>query len=188
MSVLDLLLGRRLASSEQKDCKIGVFAGIPALGLDATSSSAYGPEAALVILLPLGSAGLWQIGPITIAILALLTMLYFSYRQTIAAYPVNGGSYTVSKENLGINFGLLAAASLLLDYILTVAVGISAGVAALVSALSRASLLHARSVLDDFVADHARQPARDERSRFGILGADVHVPRQSGERLVLGTG
>src|SRR5438270_5168672 len=113
---------------------MGVAAGVPAMGLDGLTSSAYGPEAALTILLPLGAAGLAYIGPITLVILALLSILYFSYRQTIAAYPVNGGSYTVARENLGTWAGLLAAAALMIDYILNVAVGISAGVAALISA------------------------------------------------------
>jgi amino acid transporter len=134
MSLLSILFGRRLASDEQSGQKIGVFSGLPALGLDGLSSAAYGPEAALAILLPLGATGLAYIGPITLIILGLLTILYLSYRQTIAAYPVNGGSYTVARENLGTWASLLAAAALMIDYILTVAVGISAGVAALVSA------------------------------------------------------
>src|SRR5580658_4373096 len=134
MSILSLIIGRRLASAEQKNIKIGLWTAVSAMGLDGLSSSAYGPEAALTLLLPLGAAGLNYIGPITLAILVLLTMLYFSYRQTIAAYPVNGGSYTVAKENLGTWASLLAAAALMIDYVLTVAVGISAGVAALVSA------------------------------------------------------
>src|SRR3954454_13427687 len=134
MSVLNLVLGRPLASDEQEDTKIGVVAGVPALGLDGLASSAYGPEAALAVLLPIGAAGLGYIGPITLVILALLAMLYFSYRQTIAAYPVSGGSYTVARENLGTWAGLLSAAALLIDYVLNVAVGVSAGVAALVSA------------------------------------------------------
>ncbi|KAG8526636.1 uncharacterized protein KY384_008065 [Bacidia gigantensis] len=135
MALLDKLLGKPLANHEEEEQKVGVIAGIPMLGLDALSSAAYGPEAALTILLPLGALGLVYIGPITIIILILLALLYFSYRQTIAAYPGGGGSYTVAKENLGIHVGLLAAAALLLDYVLNVAVGISAGVGALVSAL-----------------------------------------------------
>ncbi|MBV9849293.1 MAG: APC family permease, partial [Armatimonadetes bacterium] len=135
MSVLDRMLGRPLASAEEEEQKVGALAGVPMLGLDALSSAAYGPEAALTVLLPLGVLGLAYIGPITIVILALLTILYFSYRQTIVAYPTGGGSYTVAKENLGTRAGLLAAASLLLDYILNVAVGIAAGVGALVSAV-----------------------------------------------------
>jgi amino acid transporter len=134
MSLTSLLLGRPLASSEQEDVKIGPVAGVPAMGLDGLTSSAYGPEAALTVLLPLGAAGLAYVGPITLVILVLLGMLYLSYRQTIAAYPVNGGSYTVARENLGTWVGLLAAAALMIDYVLNVAVGISAGVAALVSA------------------------------------------------------
>ena len=98
-------------------------AGVPAMGLDGLASSAYGPEAALTVLLPAGVLGLAYIGPLTLVILALLAMLYFSYRQTIAAYPVNGGSYTVARENLGTWPGLLAAAALMIDYVLNVAVG-----------------------------------------------------------------
>jgi len=103
--------------------------------LDALSSAAYGPEAALTILLPLGAAGVGYIVPLSGAIVALLVIVYFSYRQTIAAYPQGGGSYTVARQNLGERFGLLAGAALMIDYILNVAVGISAGVGALVSAV-----------------------------------------------------
>ncbi len=135
MSLINLMLGRPLPSNEQAERKIGAFAGLPTFGLDGLASSAYGPEAALTILLPLGAAGLRFIEPITLAILALLTVLYISYRQTIAAYPNAGGSYIVARENLGANLSLLAGAALLIDYILNVAVGISAGIAALVSAV-----------------------------------------------------
>ena len=99
-----------------------------------SGSAAYGPEAALTLLIPLGAAGLAYIVPITGVILLLLAIVYFSYRQTIDAYPNGGGSYTVASENLGRNVGVFAAASLIVDYILVVAVGISAGVGALVSA------------------------------------------------------
>ena len=109
--------------------------GVPALGLDALASSAYGPEAALTILMPLGAIGLarlhWVMGPI----LLLLAILYVSYRQTIRAYPMDGGGYAVSRENLGTLAALLAAAALMIDYILNVAVGIAAGVGAMTSAL-----------------------------------------------------
>jgi amino acid transporter len=135
VSFVDKLLGKALRSSQTEEEKIGVWAGIPILGLDGLSSSAYGPEAALTLLVPLGAAGLAYIGPVTLVILGLLLLLYLSYRQTIGAYPQGGGSYTVAKENLGTRVGLLAAAALMIDYILNVAVGISAGVAALVSAV-----------------------------------------------------
>src|SRR6516162_1912140 len=115
-----------LATDEEDEQRVGVIAGIPMLGLDALGSAAYGPEAALTLLIPLGAAGVGYIGPISALIIALLFVVYFSYRQTIDAYPHGGGSYTVAKENLGTAPGLLAAAALMLDYVLVVAVGISA--------------------------------------------------------------
>src|SRR3954468_4139643 len=135
MSVMQWLFGRPLATKEEGHQRVGVLAGIPMLGLDALSSAAYGPEAALALLIPLGAAGVWYVGPITGLIVLLMFVVYVSYRQTIPAYPLGGGSYTVARENLGTYPGLLAAAALLLDYVLTVAVGISAGVGALVSAV-----------------------------------------------------
>jgi amino acid transporter len=135
MSVLDLLLGKPLASDEARAECIGVAAGIPIFGLDALSSAAYGPEAALTLLIPLGAAGIAYMVPISTSIILLLAIVYFSYRQTIQAYPGGGGSYTVARQNLGVSAGLLAAAALMIDYLLTVAVGISAGVGALVSAV-----------------------------------------------------
>lgn len=134
MKIVDALLGRPLASAEEEEQKIGVLAGIPFLGLDALASAAYGPEAALTVLLPLGALGITYALPITLVILAILGVLYFSYHQTIQAYPNGGGSYTVAHENLGETAGLFAASALMVDYVLTAAVGISAGVGALVSA------------------------------------------------------
>jgi amino acid transporter len=135
MSFVDILLGKPLATSDERAEQVGPVAGIPIFGLDALSSAAYGPEAALTLLLPLGAAGVAYIVPVSFSIIVLLMIVYFSYRQTIAAYPGGGGSYTVASENLGRYPGLLAAAALMLDYILTAAVGISAGVGALVSAV-----------------------------------------------------
>jgi len=134
MSFVDILLGKPLATSDERAEQIGPVAGIPIFGLDALSSAAYGPEAALTLLIPLGAAGVAYIVPVSASIIVLLAIVYFSYRQTIAAYPGGGGSYTVASENLGMYPGLLAAAALMLDYVLTAAVGISAGVGALVSA------------------------------------------------------
>jgi len=134
MSFLGLLMGKPLASSEERAECIGPIAGIPVFGLDALSSAAYGPEAALTLLIPLGMAGIAHIVPISLAIIALLAIVFFSYCQTIDAYPHGGGSYTVASENLGETAGLFAAAALMIDYILNAAVGISAGVGALVSA------------------------------------------------------
>ncbi len=132
---LNLLFGRALATSEERAEHIGPLAGIPVFGLDALSSAAYGPEAALTLLIPLGLLGVKYIVPVSTAIVILLVIVYFSYRQTIEAYPRGGGSYTVASQNLGEGAGLLAAAALMIDYILTAAVGISAGVGALISAV-----------------------------------------------------
>jgi amino acid transporter len=110
MALSDYLLGRHLATDEEGQQRVGVMAGIPMLGLDALGSAAYGPEAALTLLIPLGVGGLRDIGPISGLIIALLAVVYFSYRQTIAAYPGGGGSYTVARENLGTTAALLAAA------------------------------------------------------------------------------
>jgi amino acid transporter len=137
MAIQDILLGKPLATSDERAEQIGVSSGIPIFGLDALSSAAYGPEAALTLLIPLGAAGIAHIIPVSVSIIALLTIVYFSYRQTINAYPGGGGSYTVATENLGPFAGLLAGAALMLDYVLTAAVGISAGVGALVSAAPR---------------------------------------------------
>ena len=150
MSFLDILLGKPLATSDERAEQIGASAGIPIFGLDALSSAAYGPEAALTLLIPLGAMGIAYIVPVSASIILLLTIVYFSYRQTIAAYPGGGGSFTVASENLGNFPGLLAAAALMLDYVLVVAVGISAGVGALVSAapsLQRHTLLICLSIL-----------------------------------------
>ena len=135
MSLLDVLIGRPLSSREERGQRLAVAAGIAVFGLDALSSAAYGPEAALTVLRSLGELGGHYIVPLSAAIIALLVIVYFSYRQTIEAYPAGGGSFTVARENLGNFPGLLAGAALMIDYILNVAVGISAGVGALVSAL-----------------------------------------------------
>jgi amino acid transporter len=135
MSLSGFLIGRRLANYEAASRKLTVPAGVSAMGLDGLSSSAYGPEAALTMLMPIGAAALHVITPIMAAILVLLALLFVSYWQTIKAYPNNGGSYTVASENLGANAGLLAAAALMIDYVLNVAVGISAGIGALTSAI-----------------------------------------------------
>lgn len=135
MQVQDLLFGKPLASSEERAEQIGPAPGVAVFGLDALSSSAYGPEAALVLLIPLGARGIHFILPLMIAIIVLLALVFFSYRQTIAAYPRGGGSFFVATDNLGSGAGLLAASALMIDYVLTVAVSISAGVEALVSAV-----------------------------------------------------
>ena len=105
------------------------------MGLDGLGSSSYGPEAALTIMIPLGAAGLDWITPVMAVIVLLLAVLYLSYRQTVVAYPANGGAYTVAKKNLGRRWSLLAASAIMIDYVLNVAVGISGGIDALISSV-----------------------------------------------------
>ena len=131
----EFLFGRPLSSEEGQRELVDPASGVPVFGLDALSSAAYGPEAALTILMPTGALGLVYVVPISTVIIVMLSLVYFSYIQTIAAYPTGGGSYTVASQNLGLFAGLLAAAALMIDYVLNVAVGISAGVGAVISAL-----------------------------------------------------
>ena len=114
--------------------RLTALGGLAALSLDALSSVAYGPEAILVVLVAAGAAALRYSLPITGAIVVLLAVLVISYRQVIAAFPNGGGAYAVSKRHLGTVPSLVAAASLIVDYILNAAVGVSAGVAALTAA------------------------------------------------------
>ncbi|MDT7672779.1 MAG: hypothetical protein QOD82_681 [Pseudonocardiales bacterium] len=123
----------RVASGEDRH-RLGVLTGVAALGLDALASCAYGPEAIVLALAAAGAAGIHLTLPVTLLIVALLAVLVASYRQVIAAYPDGGGAYTVARRNLGPGAGLVAAASLVVDYVLNVAVSVAAGVAALTSA------------------------------------------------------
>ncbi|MBV9025332.1 MAG: APC family permease [Streptomycetaceae bacterium] len=114
--------------------RLSVPQGLAALSLDALASVAYGPEAIVVVLAVAGSHGLGFTLPVTLAIVVLLAALTFSYRQVIAAFPNGGGAYAVAGRHLGRRVSLIAAASLIIDYVLNVAVSVSAGVAALTSA------------------------------------------------------
>jgi amino acid transporter len=109
-------------------------AGLAALSLDALSSVAYGPEAIVIVLVTAGAAALDYTLPVTGAIVVLLAVLVISYRQVIAAFPTGGGAYAVARTHLGTMPSLIAAGSLVVDYVLNAAVGVPAGVEALVSA------------------------------------------------------
>lgn len=138
MALSDWTVGDPIAASDDEEGnRVGPFAGVGVLGLDALASASYGPEALLTVLLPLGYGGLSYLRVLIVAIIALLVLVALSYHQTITAYPNGGGVYTVAKENLGKHAALLAAAALALDYILNAAVAVSAGVGALVSAVPR---------------------------------------------------
>jgi amino acid transporter len=128
------LVGRPLRFRDAEHEQITPVEGLSALSLDALTSVAYGPEAILIVLATAGMGALDKVLPITIAIVVLLALLVLSYMQVIDAYPGGGGSYAVSKANLGAGASQLAAASLIVDYTLTVAVSIAAGVGALTSA------------------------------------------------------
>ncbi|MCB7071030.1 APC family permease [Caldibacillus sp. 210928-DFI.2.22] len=138
-----LLIGRPLKSTELGEQKLSKTKALAILSSDALSSVAYGPEQILIVLVTLGAAALWYSLPIAVGILILLIALILSYRQIIYAYPRGGGAYMVSRENLGADFGLIAGGSLLVDYILTVAVSVSAGADAITSAFP---ILHAHKV------------------------------------------
>ncbi len=133
-SVWTVLIGRPLRASETSKEQITPVEGLSALSLDALTSVAYGPEAIIVVLALAGAGALHLVLPITVAIVVLLAILVFSYRQVIDAYPGGGGAYAVSRANLGPNASLVAGAALIVDYTLTVAVSIAAGVGALTSA------------------------------------------------------
>jgi amino acid transporter len=129
-----VLIGRPLRSSEVSKERITPVEGLSALSLDALTSVAYGPEAIIVVLAVAGAGALHLVLPITVAIVVLLAILIFSYRQVIDAFPGGGGAYAVSRSSFGPGVSLVAAAALVVDYTLTVAVSIAAGVGALTSA------------------------------------------------------
>ncbi|WP_027087017.1 APC family permease [Cohnella panacarvi] len=133
-SMKRLLIGRPLKSNELGEQKLTKKKALAILSSDALSSVAYGPEQILLVLFAIGAAAMWYSMPIAIGVLVLLLALILSYRQVIFAYPQGGGAYVVSKENLGLSAGLVSGGSLLVDYILTVAVSVSAGTDAITSA------------------------------------------------------
>ncbi|MEO2431103.1 APC family permease [Enterococcus faecalis] len=130
-----LFIGQPLKSAENDEHKLSRFAALALLSSDALSSIAYGTEQIVVVLVTLSAAAIWYSLPIAAFVIILLISLTLSYRQIIHAYPHGGGAYVVSSENLGRNAGLLAGGSLLVDYMLTVAVSVSAGAEAIISAI-----------------------------------------------------
>ena len=133
----EFLLGKSLPTSAHAEERLSNAAALAVLSSDALSSVAYATEEILLVLVAAGSGTLGLSLPIAIAIILLLVMVVLSYRQTIRAYPKGGGSYIVARENLGLYPGLVAGGSLMIDYILTVTVSISAGTAALTSAIPK---------------------------------------------------
>jgi amino acid transporter len=122
---------RRFGRHSDPGHDLGVTTGLSALSLDALSSVAYGPEAMIVVLVAAGASALKWTVPVTLVIVGMLTLLVISYSQVIVAYPDGGGAYAVAKRNPGRWVAMLAAASLVVDYVLTVAVSLAAGAASL---------------------------------------------------------
>src|SRR6478672_9450656 len=129
-----ILFGRPLASDEEAEERLSIPKALAVFSSDNLSSVAYATEAIMFTLVAAGTAAFWLTIPISIAIVTILGIIVISYRQTIRAYPNGGGSYIVARENLGTWAGLIAAAALLTDYVLTVSVSVAAGVAAITSA------------------------------------------------------
>jgi amino acid transporter len=138
-SLKRFFIGKPIASSDDHHHRLSKKIALPVFASDAISSTAYATEEILIVFLSLAGVGIAafkNLLPISVLVILLLIIVVSSYRQTIHAYPNGGGSYTVARENLGKHPSLVAGASLLVDYILTVAVSVSAGVAAIVSAFS----------------------------------------------------
>lgn len=166
-----LLIGETLANNQLEHQKFTVFWGLPILSSDAISSVAYASEAILLVLIPvIGSQSYKYMFYAALCIVALLFMLVFSYRQTIDNYPCGGGSYIVAKDNLGVVPGLCAGAALSIDYVLTVAVSISAGTAAITSAfpwLLQHRVLIALAIIAFMTIGNLRG-MRDSSRLFGV--------------------
>ncbi len=168
------LIGRPLKSTELGEQKLTKKKALAILSSDALSSVAYGPEQILIVLFTVGTAAFWYSVPIAIGVLVLLIALILSYRQIIFAYPRGGGAYVVSKNNLGMNSGLIAGGSLLVDYILTVAVSVSAGTDALTSAFP-ALHVHAVAIAVFFVLLITVLNLRGIRESATILAYPVYL-------------
>ena len=158
--------------------RLTTLSGLAALSLDALSSVAYGPEAIVVVLVAAGTAGLAYTLPVTYAIVILLGVLVISYRQVIAAFPGGGGAYAVASTHLGRMPSLIAAASLIVDYVLNAAVGVSAGVAALTSAFPRSLQRHRADLPDRARPDHRREPVGRGRVGAAVHRADAGLHRR----------
>ena len=146
-AVKRLLIGSPLSSSALGEQRLTKRVALAVFGTDAIASTAFATQEILVVLVPAaGMAALDYLVPISLVVIVLLAIVTASYRQTLYAYPNGGGSYIVSRENLGTGASLVAAGSLMVDYTLTVAVSIAAGVAAITSAVPRCAATRCSSV------------------------------------------
>ncbi len=162
------LVGTPMPSHAMEETLLRKTLALPIFASDALSSVAYATEAALIVLIGTSLASAYLIVPVSGAVSLLLAIVVLSYRQTVRAYSTSGGSYIVSRENLGTIPSLVAAAALLTDYVLTVAVSVAAGVLAIVSAVPSLQHLTLELSIAAVIADHARQPPRSARVRCRI--------------------
>lgn len=171
-----LLVGRPLSSAKMGDTLLPKRLALPVFCSDPLSSNAYATEEILLVL-SVGGLSLLHLAPwVAGAVILLLTVVVISYRQTCYAYPNGGGAYAVSRANLGQNAALIAAGALLIDYVLTVAVSVAAGVSNIVSAFP-ALAPHAVALSAGIVVVLARAPAPpDHRTRHGVPVRAVGCP------------
>ncbi len=173
-----VFVGRPLATAQARHERLSKGSALAVFASDALSSVAYATEEILLILVLAGTAALGYAVPIGVAICVLIAVVASSYRQTILAYPQGGGAYIVTKDNLGTLPSLVAGAALLVDYVLTVAVSVAAGIAALTSAFPA---LYAYRVLLGVLcvaADRHGQPARHPRVGRALRRADLPLHRE----------
>ncbi len=163
-----VFFGRPLASEEELGERLPKWKALPMFSSDVMSSVAYASEASLFTLLAAGSVAVGALMPISILIVLLLIVVTFSYRQTIRAYPNGGGSYIVARANLGVLPGLIAGASLLVDYVLTVAVSVSGGVYNLASALTFLQGYEVPLIVASILLVMVVEPARHARERHDL--------------------
>ena len=170
-----IFVGRSMASGRMEHTLLPKILALPIFASDALSSVAYSVEASLVILVGATANIEHLILPINLAVAGVMAIVITSYRQVVRAYPTSAGSYVVSKDNLATIFGLIAAAALLADYVLTVAVSVSSGILAISSAMG--GRLNNDLVWMSIISrdpDHRGEPAR--RARVGARLRDAHVP------------
>ena len=175
-----LLIGKPIATSEEGHQRLRKRIALPVFASDAISSTAYATDEILIVLLiqaQIGAEAWKYLVPLAIVVAILLAIVVTSYRQTIYAYPSGGGSYVVSRENLGEIPSLVAGASLLTDYILTVAVSVAGGVLAIQSAFGFDSNWRVPICLGLIVDHDVGQPARPEGVGRPVRPADVPLRR-----------
>ena len=178
-----ILIGRPIATSEEGHQRLRKRVALPIFASDAISSTAYATDEVVLVLAlqaGIGLAAFDKLVPIAIVVAVLLTIVVLSYRQTIYAYPSGGGAYVVSRENLGETPSLVAGASLLTDYILTVAVSVAGGVLAIQSAFGFDSQWRVPLCLLMIAVMTRRQPARPEGVGLAVRPADVPLHRHAG--------